>query len=221
MLKELDGPGSCKGYRGMWGLLRTSYGIQTSRDNAMSPLRQLDPEGTSQRKARRLRRRRYYSESPNKCWHDDGYDKLKPYGLPIHGCIDGYSRKIIWLKVARSNNDPLIPAKYYFEAINSLSLLPTNIRRDARTENGIIFLSFLTRNRDSHKYGSSHYNQIIEGWWSFYKKSFSTWVINMFQDFIETGFLVYGHNVHLELVWFIFSNLQQEELDAVKYQFSP
>lgn len=23
-------------------------------------------------------------------WHCDGYDKLKPFGLPIHGCIDGY-----------------------------------------------------------------------------------------------------------------------------------
>ena len=22
-------------------------------------------------------------------WHIDGYDKLKPYGFPIHGCIDG------------------------------------------------------------------------------------------------------------------------------------
>ena len=23
-------------------------------------------------------------------WHVDGYDKLKPFGFPIHGCIDGY-----------------------------------------------------------------------------------------------------------------------------------
>ena len=22
-------------------------------------------------------------------WHLDGYDKLKPYGFAIHGCIDG------------------------------------------------------------------------------------------------------------------------------------
>ena len=24
-------------------------------------------------------------------WHLHGYDKLKPYGFVIHGCIDGYS----------------------------------------------------------------------------------------------------------------------------------
>ena len=22
-------------------------------------------------------------------WHTDGLDKLKPYGFPVHGCIDG------------------------------------------------------------------------------------------------------------------------------------
>ena len=25
-------------------------------------------------------------------WHCDGYDKLKLYGFPIHGCIDGLAR---------------------------------------------------------------------------------------------------------------------------------
>ncbi len=27
---------------------------------------------------------------PNQVWHIDGYDKLTPFGLSIHGCIDGY-----------------------------------------------------------------------------------------------------------------------------------
>ena len=28
-------------------------------------------------------------QGPNWCWHIDGYDKLKPFGFPIHACIDG------------------------------------------------------------------------------------------------------------------------------------
>ena len=28
-------------------------------------------------------------QGPDFVWHLDGYDKLKPYGFPIHGCIDG------------------------------------------------------------------------------------------------------------------------------------
>ena len=28
-------------------------------------------------------------QGPNFTWHVDGYDKLTPYGITIHGCIDG------------------------------------------------------------------------------------------------------------------------------------
>lgn len=31
----------------------------------------------------------FYIQGANYCWHIDGYDKLSPYGLPIHGCVDG------------------------------------------------------------------------------------------------------------------------------------
>ena len=49
----------------------------------------IDPEGTKVRKSRRLQRRIYLNKGPNYLWHMDGYDKLKPYGITIHGCVDG------------------------------------------------------------------------------------------------------------------------------------
>ncbi len=49
----------------------------------------LDPQGTAQRKTQRLNHRIYLNKGPNFLWHMDGYDKLKPYGIAIHGCIDG------------------------------------------------------------------------------------------------------------------------------------
>ena len=36
-------------------------------------------------------------QGPNFVWHLDGYDKLKPYGFAIHGCIDGYDTRHILL----------------------------------------------------------------------------------------------------------------------------
>ena len=33
-----------------------------------------------------------HSCGPNYVWHIDGYDKLKPFGIAISGCIDGFSR---------------------------------------------------------------------------------------------------------------------------------
>ena len=55
----------------------------------MKLLSNLDPEGTAQRKTRRLSRRIYINKGPNYSWHIDGYVKIKPYGIAIHGCIDG------------------------------------------------------------------------------------------------------------------------------------
>lgn len=36
-------------------------------------------------------------QGPNYVWHADGYDKLKPFGLAIHGCIDGYVQSVYHL----------------------------------------------------------------------------------------------------------------------------
>ena len=92
---EVQGPSSLRGYRSMWNKLRTTYRITVPRETVMKILRDIDPEKSAQRKARKLLRRTYDSLGPNATWHVDGYDKLKPYGLPIHGCIDGFSRKIL------------------------------------------------------------------------------------------------------------------------------
>ena len=77
-------------------------------------LNKIDPEGCSYKRAKHLRRRNYVSMGLNYCWYKDEYDKLKlPYSFPIHGCIDGFSRKILWLKVTRSNNDPAVISQFY------------------------------------------------------------------------------------------------------------
>jgi len=42
-----------------------------------------------------------------------GYDKLKPhFGFPIHAGVDGYSRKVLWVELERSNHLPEITARY-------------------------------------------------------------------------------------------------------------
>ena len=61
-------------------------------------LKELDPYGVEERRSHRLHGRTYRSEGPNEVSHMDGYDKLKPYGFAIHGCIDGLSRRLIWLQ---------------------------------------------------------------------------------------------------------------------------
>ena len=48
-------------------------------------------------------------------WHLDGYDKITPFGLCIHGGMDGFSRKVLWCKVGYTNRDPKIIAGYFMK----------------------------------------------------------------------------------------------------------
>ena len=79
-------------------------------------LKEMDLECLCMRKAHRPKRKTYHNVGPNYTWHCGGYDKLKLFGFPIHGCIDGWSRKIIWLYVTRSNNQPNNIATYFLDA---------------------------------------------------------------------------------------------------------
>ena len=87
-----------------------SRGIQYSKEAVTIALNILDPEGVSRRKSHRLKRRKYRNKGPNHVWHMDGNDKLKPFDFYIHGCIDGFSRKMIWLHVGNTNKDPAVIA---------------------------------------------------------------------------------------------------------------
>lgn len=86
-------------------------------------------------KAKRLQRRVYTVKGPNHIWHIDGNDKIKPYGFCISGCIDGFSRKLIWLKVGRTNKDPSVVCTNFLESVNRCNLTPSIVRMDRGTEN--------------------------------------------------------------------------------------
>ncbi len=132
--KELQGSGKCLGYGTMWKRLLTTYKIHVKRSPVLELLWIMDPEGVNRRKSHRLIRRKYSNPGPNFVWHMDGYEKLKPYGFAIHGAIDGFSRKILWLRVARSNNDPKIIANYYLSALKQFGKVPTLLRCDQGKE---------------------------------------------------------------------------------------
>jgi hypothetical protein len=87
------------GLQVIWGALRAA-GLTVTRRRLEDAINRADPEGRAIRIMRRIpRRRRYWVPHPNAVWHMDGHHKLIHYGFVIHGAIDGYSRRIIWLKV--------------------------------------------------------------------------------------------------------------------------
>jgi hypothetical protein len=92
---------------------------ELSRETVHTTLASLDPEGVSLRSRHRLKRRKYTARGPNYVWHLDGYDKLKPFGFCVHGAIDGFSRRIMWLEVDHTNNNPRMIASYFHDCIKA------------------------------------------------------------------------------------------------------
>ena len=98
------------GYRAMWKLLNVVCGIRATQNTVMRVLKAVTPNNVADRSRHRLQRRIYYNKGPTFLIHIDGYDKLKSLGIAIHGAIDGYSRKILWLKASNTNNNPRVVA---------------------------------------------------------------------------------------------------------------
>lgn len=120
--------GSCSsfGYRSIWHILELE-GLRVPRVIVQDLLKEMDPEGTELRRKHCLKRRMYQNPGPNYAWHIDCHDKLKAWGFPIHGAIHGFSRKILWLEVTRSNNSPHKIAAYYARTVSKVGGCPVEV----------------------------------------------------------------------------------------------
>ncbi|CAC5415489.1 unnamed protein product [Mytilus coruscus] len=123
------------GYRFMWKLQNVICGVRVTPETVRIVMTALDPEGVNVRSRNKLRRRHYSSGGPYFIIHIDGYDKLKPFGIAIHGAIDGFSRKVLWLKAGYTNNNPRYIAGLYLDFIKRYHRLPRVILADGGSEN--------------------------------------------------------------------------------------
>ncbi|XP_041361574.1 uncharacterized protein LOC121377582 [Gigantopelta aegis] len=176
----------------------------------------LDPHGVSLRKKRKLKRREYISRGPNFVWHLDSYDKLKPYGICINGCIDGFSRHIIWMEVNKTSNDPNVIGGYFAQAVLDTGGIPTLLRGDMGTENSLVadMQSVFAGGDGRFVYGTSQHNQCIEAWWCILRRKNAQFWMSVFED-IKTDGLFSGDHLNKSLIQFCFLPLIKEITDLV------
>ena len=96
-------------------LIAEGYRASVKRIN--TALRVLDPLGCAARRAGLIKCRTYNVAGPNALWHIDGNHKLIRWGFVIHGCIDGYSRFIIYL-CCRTSNESMTVAQCFVDQIH-------------------------------------------------------------------------------------------------------
>ncbi|XP_033756622.1 uncharacterized protein LOC117339248 isoform X1 [Pecten maximus] len=227
--EEIKGSGQNLGYRSLTKRLLTKHGMAVGRKSVSSILRQIDPKGVELRTHHCLIRRTYYNKGPNFLVHIDGYDKLKPFGLAIHGAICGFSRRVLWLKVARTNNDPRVVASYFLEFVEEINGVPRCIRADGGTENGSVedmqkalrwYDDDDMSGEKSVIIGSSTSNQRIERWWRSMRQMGIGFWIDFFKDLEYQGLFSNAIEMHIECLRFCFTKIIQQELNQIRHDWN-
>lgn len=81
--QEMQGAGSLAGYRYVWRSLRLRYHMNVPRSVVASYMKEIDPEGVKEGRARRLMRSTYTSKGPNFCWNIDSRRLYLLTGAPF------------------------------------------------------------------------------------------------------------------------------------------
>eukprot|EP00794_Sanderia_malayensis_P020717 gene20717-22750_t len=108
----------------------------------------------------------YNVPAPNCLWHIDTNHKLIAWRFLFHGCIDGYSRTIIYVKCT-DNNLASTAAKYFIDGVSEYGF-PSRVRGDCGVENYDIarfMISARGTGRGSFITGRSVHNTRIERLW--------------------------------------------------------
>ncbi|KAH3840392.1 hypothetical protein DPMN_113840 [Dreissena polymorpha] len=138
ILLELSASGENAGYRQMRQRLLINHELAATFEMVRLILGLIDPQGVALRQAGRLRRRIYINNGPNFAIHLDGWDKLKSYGLSIHGAVDGFSRRVLWLKCCDFNKKPMYISSFHLDNIREINGIPVRVYGDRGTENSIV-----------------------------------------------------------------------------------
>lgn len=226
---EINDCGLNLGYRLMWLRLKTRYNLTVKQSTVLSVMNVVDPDGIEKRSRYKLKRRQYKVPGPNHLWHIDGFDKLKKYGFAIHGCVDGFSRRVLWLESSMTNNKPEVIAYYYLNCVQNLKCVPSVIRSDRGTENTIVeILQKALRNyhTDIHAKdksfikGKSTANERIEKYWKHMINHTVGFYIQLFKLMSEENILDIGNIVHIQCLRFCFSHLINYDLKVTQCEWN-
>ena len=141
-------------------------GVRVTRARLRASIHRVDPHGVAERSRRVIHRRVYSVPHANYVWHIDSNHKLIRWRMVIHGAIDGFSRKILYLKCANDNKASTVVS--FFSHAASKFGLPAKVRSDKGGENIDVWRYMLHYNDMQSSCvitGSSTHNERIERLW--------------------------------------------------------
>ncbi|XP_037830460.1 uncharacterized protein LOC119617641 [Kryptolebias marmoratus] len=186
------------------GSLR-SRGLRIQRWRVRQSLLEIDPVGRCFRRRHAIRRRIYHVSTSNQLWHIDGNHKLVRWRMVFHGCVDGFSRTIIYL-ACLDNNRASSVLSLFISGVHNFGI-PSRVRCDHGLENTGVARFMLYRrglNRNSVITGRSVHNQRIERLWAELNRVVSFHYIHLFNFMEEHGVLDSLNELHLFCLHYIF-----------------
>ena len=181
--------------------------INVQRARVRESLCRTDPIGRNMRRRYAICRRVYNVPGANYLWHIDSNHKLISWRFVLHGCIDGFSRAIIYLECCTDNTAETV-VELFSKGIDEFGL-PSRVRGDRGVENvdvARLIIAHRGENRGSFISGRSVHNQRIERLWAEVNRVLSALYIGIFK-FLEDRMLL--------------DPLNEQHLFALHYVFLP
>ena len=207
----------------LMGYLR-SLGINVPRRRLRASVTRVDPANVALRWGAAVYRRCYQVPWANSLWHLDGHHSLIRWSLVVHGCIDGFSRRIIFLHCNANNLASTVLSLFLSAIEKDGGIWPSRIRVDHGVENVLVCEAMVENRgagRGSFIAGPSTHNQRIERLWRDVFRCVCHYYYYIFYGMEDSGILDTTNSLHmfaLHLVFLPRINLAlQEYLEAFNH----
>ncbi|KAF7354472.1 Integrase catalytic domain-containing protein [Mycena venus] len=177
-------------------------------------LRRVDAIGVIVRWNGIMKRRVYRVRGANAVWHFDANEKLTPWDFYVHGCIDGYSRLLIYLACCNNKRSKMV--EDLFLAAVQIFGWPSRTRCDFEKENNGVERQMIAKRGVLHRAslrGRSTQNIRMERNWRDVRKDTLQVFREIFMHLEEVGLLDMNSPIDRVCLYIVFQPRIQASLD--------